>query len=246
MKDNFSKVSQQYSQFRPLYPNEIFDYLNSIVKNHDCAWDVATGNGQVARGLAPHFKKVFATDISEKQIEQAFHAENIQYRVESAEHTSFDDNIFDLITIGQAIHWFHFHEFYNEATRVAKNNSVIAVIGYHLVKADAEIDKVILKYYEGTLSGYWDPERKYIDDHYRTIPFPFKEISTPSFSMQFEWSVENLFGFLGSWSATQHFITRNRCNPIDEIRDDVLKVWPEGVMKNVSFPVFIRAGIIEK
>src|SRR5258706_7303168 len=115
MKDNFSKVSERYAQFRPTYPKEIFDYLTSLVTNHETVWDAATGNGQVARGLAPHFKTVMATDLSEKQIRHAFIADNIQYSVEPAEHTSFADDSFDLITIGQAIHWFHFDEFYKEA-----------------------------------------------------------------------------------------------------------------------------------
>jgi len=110
MKDNFSKVSQRYAQFRPQYPKEIFDYLSSIVTNHDVAWDAATGNGQVARGLSSNFKMVEATDISEKQIQHAFQADNIHYSVEPAEHTSFPNDKFDLITIGQAIHWFHFDE----------------------------------------------------------------------------------------------------------------------------------------
>ncbi|MFI5134567.1 MAG: class I SAM-dependent methyltransferase [Chitinophagales bacterium] len=246
MKDNFSQVSHHYAQFRPQYPKEIFDCLYSLTKNHEQVWDVATGNGQVARGLSPLFKKVFATDISEKQIQHAFKAENIEYKVESAEHTSFSDNGFDLITIGQAIHWFHFDEFYKEAKRTAKNNAVIAVIGYHLVKVNELIDNIVLHFYEGVLNGYWDPERKFVDEYYQTIPFPFKEIKTPSFEMKFEWASENLFGFLSSWSATQHFRNKNNRDPLDEIRIDVLKAWTEGEMKPVSFPVFIRAGVIEK
>ena len=246
MKDNFSKVSQKYAQFRPQYPKEIFDYLSSIVANHDIAWDAATGNGQVARGLSPYFKMVEATDLSEKQIQHAFQADNIHYTVEPAEHTSFPDDQFDLITIGQAIHWFHFDEFYKEAKRTAKKNASIAAIGYHLVKVDEKIDNIVLHFYEGTLKGYWDPERKLIDEYYQTIPFPFKEIRTPEFKLQVEWTNENLLGFLSSWSATQHFQNRNHRDPLDEIREDMVNAWPDGVLKTVSFPIFIRAGIIEK
>jgi len=246
MKDNFSKVSKQYAQFRPQYPQEIFDYLSSIAATHDAAWDVATGNGQVARGLSPYFKTIKATDISEKQIEHAFQADNIHYTVQPAEHTSFSDNQFDLITIGQAIHWFHFDEFYKEAKRTAKNNGVIVAIGYHLVKVNEKVDRIVMKFYEGILQGYWDAERKLIDEYYQTIPFPFKEIKTPEFKMEVEWTNENLLGFLSSWSATQHFQTRNHRNPVDEIKDDILNAWPDGETKTVSFPIFVRAGIIEK
>src|SRR6266516_3280873 len=59
LKDYFSKNSEQYAQFRPEYPNEIFKYISSLVKEPGIAWDVATGNGQVANGLSPYFKKIF-------------------------------------------------------------------------------------------------------------------------------------------------------------------------------------------
>ena len=127
-----------------------------------------------------------------------------------------------------------------------QHSAAIAAIGYHLVRVDEKIDTIVLNFYEGILKGYWDLERKLIDEYYRTIPFPFKEITTPEFKMQVEWNNENLLGFLSSWSATQHFQNRNHCDPIDEIRDDVMKAWPDGESKTVSFPIFIRAGIVEK
>src|SRR5439155_16823526 len=119
-------------QFRPSYPNEIFKYISSLVKEHAIAWDVATGNGQVAKGLSPYFKKVFASDISEKQIEHAHRTENIFYSIQSAEQTYFPDNYFDLITVGQAIHWLKFSEFYSEVKRTGKEKSLLAILGYDL------------------------------------------------------------------------------------------------------------------
>jgi len=50
MKDNFSKGSYQYSQFRPKYPVELFSFLESLVELKGAAWDCGTGNGQVAGG----------------------------------------------------------------------------------------------------------------------------------------------------------------------------------------------------
>ncbi|MEX0681015.1 MAG: hypothetical protein WD097_06500 [Balneolales bacterium] len=64
MKDNFSEQSNQYAEFRPLYPEELFDFLLSLVPDRYSAWDCGTGNGQVAGQLANYFDKVAATDIS--------------------------------------------------------------------------------------------------------------------------------------------------------------------------------------
>lgn len=84
MKDNFSKQAVDYSKFRPQYPEEMIRYLISFVDNKSIALDLATGNGQVAHKLSAHFKNVFATDISQKQLDNAIQAENIIYQKESA------------------------------------------------------------------------------------------------------------------------------------------------------------------
>ena len=63
--DNFSMQSQGYKKYRPVYPDSLYTEILKLVKDKDCCWDCGTGNGQVAVVLANHFKKVYATDISE-------------------------------------------------------------------------------------------------------------------------------------------------------------------------------------
>jgi len=70
-KDYFSKQAADYAKFRPRYPQEMFEYLGSIVPSRKLAWDCGTGNGQAAVGLAAVFDHVIATDASEKQIANA-------------------------------------------------------------------------------------------------------------------------------------------------------------------------------
>lgn len=124
MKDNFSQNSEDYKNFRPNYPKEVFDFIFEHLKNFENAWDVGTGNGQVAVNLSEKFEDVFATDISENQINSAEKKSNIHYSVQPAEKTGFPDNFFDLITVGQAIHWFDFEKFYTEANRVGRKTEL--------------------------------------------------------------------------------------------------------------------------
>ncbi|MBV9987935.1 MAG: class I SAM-dependent methyltransferase, partial [Chitinophagaceae bacterium] len=177
MKDNFSSQSQNYAQFRPHYPAELFSYLLGLVKERESAWDCGTGNGQVAGVLADHFGLVQATDISQQQLDQAISKPNIHYSVQSAEKTGFADAAFDLITVAQAIHWFRFHEFYSEVKRTLKPGGLLAVIGYGLLRTDAALQQLLDDFYRNTVGVYWDAERRYIDEAYTTIPFPFKEIA---------------------------------------------------------------------
>ena len=97
-KDRFSAHAQQYAQFRPDYPDELYTYIYSRTKNFDLAWDCATGNGQVALQLAHKFKQVYATDISQKQLNHATPNSHIQYTIARAEQTAFQNQQFDLIT----------------------------------------------------------------------------------------------------------------------------------------------------
>src|SRR5690349_15726659 len=106
-KDYFSGHSKIYAAFRPIYPKELYDFIFEHVTGRERAWDCATGNGQVAQYLSSQFKKVQASDISKQQVENAFQATNIKYTICRAEQTPFEDHSFDLITVGQALHWFN-------------------------------------------------------------------------------------------------------------------------------------------
>ena len=97
--DNFSFKSKEYSFSRPVYPNDLFEFLGEITPNKDLAWDCATGNGQAAIGLCKYFKKVIASDASKEQIDNKFERENILYKVFPAEASNLPDKSIDLVTM---------------------------------------------------------------------------------------------------------------------------------------------------
>jgi ubiquinone/menaquinone biosynthesis C-methylase UbiE len=241
MKDNFSKQASSYSKYRPHYPDEMIEYLISFVNNKSIALDIATGNGQIAHKLSAFFEKVYGTDISQKQLDNATQAFNIIYRLEPAEKTSFEDKTFDLITVAQAIHWFNFDQFYKEIYRILKPDGIFAVLGYGLFSTNPESDLILRNYYYNIIGPYWDKERKYLDENYTTIPFPFDEIKTESFENHFSWSFEELMGYLETWSSTQSYILKNESNPLDLIREELKESWQKND-KKVTFPLLFRIG----
>jgi ubiquinone/menaquinone biosynthesis C-methylase UbiE len=244
MKDNFSNQAAAYAQFRPQYPDELFHYILSFVKQKNTAWDCGTGNGQTARELCHYFTTVLATDISQKQIDNAFKAGPVFYSVQPAEKTNFADKSVDLVTVSQALHWFDFEKFYTEVKRVAKPTAVIAVWTYSLLQISKEINAVIEQYHFNTLGNYWDAERKYVDDHYNSIPFPFNEIKTPAFEIKLSWSLEQLEGYLYTWSALQKFIAANHFSPVDDVIAQLQPLWGTEEKREIVFPVHLRLGII--
>ncbi len=246
MKDNFSAQSERYAQFRPTYPLALFEFLNLKVEKKEAAWDCGTGTGQVACELAKTFDRVFASDISQQQIANAPQAENIFYSVQPAEETSFESELFDLVVVAQAIHWFDFDRFYSEVRRTAKEGALLCVIGYGRLEISENINRVISDFYNNAVGAYWDEERRYVDDNYETIPFPFEEIPKPNFSITCSWALEHLIGYLNTWSAVKHFIKKNGFNPVDELALEIEKYWGKEQTRQVRFPLFLRVGRVDK
>lgn len=244
MKDNFSAQSAQYAQFRPQYPPEMFEFLFAKTARFEAAWDCGTGNGQVAQVLAMHFKNVLATDISARQLEKATPRPNIRYAIEPAEKCSAPDGTFDLIAVAQAVHWFDFERFYAEVRRALRpDGGLLALLGYGLLHfGEATLDGPFNHFYAQTLGPFWDAERRHVDAHYRSLPFPFRELPVPDFSMAFSWSRAQFLGYLGTWSAVQHFVRANGHNPLDTFAPEIEAAWPAHDPKTVRFPVFMRLG----
>lgn len=245
MKDNFSNQAGDYAKYRPAYPQQLYDFIGKLVAQKEAAWDCGTGNGQSAAALAAGFNKVYATDISAQQISHATQVANVFYSVQAAESTNFPNDNFDLITVAQAIHWFDFATFYREVNRVAKPGGILAVWGYSLLQVSPEIDKLIHDYHFNTLADYWDPERKYLDEGYSNIPFPFAKIDTPAFKIKLAWTLEELRGYLGTWSALQKFIRANGFSPLDSLINDINPFWDREAME-VIFDIHLLVARIEK
>ena len=246
-KDLFSEQSKIYAQFRPTYPQELFDYILQFVNDRKSAWDCATGNGQAATMLADYFEKVEASDISEAQINNAIKKQNISYHVCSEEETPFTDNYFDLITVAQAYHWLNWKKFHDEAIRVGKQNSIIAIWMYNLlISDDDKINNLIKHFYRDITGPYWDNERKYVDDDYKTVDFNFEPLPPKIFEAGFTWNREQLKGYFLSWSAVRKYMNQHQQNPVDLIEKDIDAVWPLNEEKQIRFPIFLRLGRIKK
>ncbi len=242
-KDHFSKQAADYAKFRPRYPREMFEYLGSVARNRQLAWDCGTGNGQAAVGLASVFDRVIATDASEKQIANAQSHQIVEYRVAAAENSGIGSETIDLIMVAQALHWFDLDRFYAEARRVLKPDGVLAASAYNLLHIEPAIDVVVNRYYYEVVGPFWPPERRLIEQ-FADLPFPFQEIDTPKFEMIASWDLDHLVGYLRTWSSTQRFIAAKGEDPVKEISDELGSAWgtPEQ-MRNVSWPLTLRVGV---
>jgi SAM-dependent methyltransferase len=240
--DLFSGHAKDYAGFRPVYPEELIHYISHLVRYRGVVWDCACGNGQLSLPLAGHFNLVMATDISEQQIAHAPGHKGIMYTVQRAEQTDFPDEYFDMIVIGQAIHWFDHDAFYSEVNRVLAPDGVIVAVGYGLMTINEEVDAVLNHFYKNITGTYWPTERAHLDAGYTTIPWPFDTIETPSFEMTHHWGFDQMMGYLNTWSAVKLYEKETGVNPLTLVVEDFRKAWGSDNTRLVRFPLFVKAG----
>ena len=242
-KDHFSQHASDYARYRPDYPAALYEFLAEKVKQREVAWDCGTGSGQAALGLAAHFDRVIATDPSAEQIQNATRHERISYLAAPAEQTEIPSHSVDLVTAAQAAHWFDMERFSQEVRRVLKPDGMLAIWCYGLSRINSEIDKVVHHYYSNIVGPYWPPERRYIDEKYETLSFPFAELPAPEFYIKAEWDLNEFMGYLQTWSATQRFWQENDQNPLDIVHRLLVKAWGEPqARQTVHWPLYLRIG----
>ncbi|MDB4875228.1 MAG: Methyltransferase type 11 [Gemmatimonadetes bacterium] len=241
--DHFSTVSASYAAFRPRYPHALFEFVASIAPRHGRAWDCGAGTGQATVELAEFFDEVVGTDVSAQQIEQAPAHPKIRWLVTPAESTPLEPASVDLVTVAQALHWFDHARFNDEVRRVAAPGAAIAAWSYAAPIMEGDVGSLLASFMYGTLQSYWPPERRYVDEEYRTIPFPFVRLDTPSFALADRWTRAQLAGYTRTWSATTRYVAKHGSDPVAEFERELAAVWPEAEeARRIEWPLIMLAG----
>jgi SAM-dependent methyltransferase len=245
-KDHFSTHAADYARSRPTYPPELFAFVASLPRDRGLAWDVGTGNGQAAVGLAAHFDRVVATDPSQEQLQSAFHHPGVEYRRAPAEDSGLEARSIDAVTVAQAVHWFDIDRFYAEVRRVLKPGGAVAIWCYTLTRVSPDIDAVIDRYYYETVGPYWPRERRLVDDGYASLPFPFDEVPAPAFEIRLPWTLADMLAYLRTWSPTRLFMQANGSDPVGLVEPELAAAWgAHDAPRTVRWPIRMRAGLFE-
>jgi len=246
-KDHFSGHAASYAAYRPGYPLRLFEILAGLPQERHLAWDSGTGNGQAAVALAEHFDRVVATDPSAEQLAHALpHPRVVEYRAGRAEESGLADGSVDLATAAQAFHWYDFDRYFAEVRRVLAPGGVVAVWTYNLARVDPEVDRWTDRLARQIVGPWWPPERRWVDEEYQTIPFPFDEIEIAPLRHEESWDLDRLTRYLRTWSSFQRYQKETGRDPLDEIQEGLTKAWGEpNEERTITWPIFIRAGRVE-
>ena len=68
----------------------------------------------------------------------------------------------------------------------------------------------------------------------------------PDFTMKYNWTLEELTGYLGTWSAVRHYFRETGEDPVGLIRTELEKNWGSGEEVEIDFPLLVKVGRAEK
>ncbi|MFX1360829.1 MAG: class I SAM-dependent methyltransferase, partial [Promethearchaeota archaeon] len=155
-KKRFSSRVENYIKFRPNYPSEIIKFLKEkkiLIKDSIIA-DIGSGtgilseiflkNGNVVYGIEPNADM---RNAAEKLLENYSDFITVDG---SAESTNLKGKSIDIITVGQAFHWFDIKQTQKEFRRILKEGGYVILIWNNRKKSDSgfstEYEKFIIKY----------------------------------------------------------------------------------------------------
>jgi len=166
-KRRFSSRVDNYSKFRPSYPEVIISFLESVkvLYKDSIIGDIGSGtgilselflkNGNIVFGIEPNVDMRNAAEIYLKKY-QNFHSID-----GSAECTNMEEKSLNIITVGQAFHWFDRVKARKEFKRILKPEGFVVIIWNNRQRSGSKF----LEAYEELLLTYGTDYRKISDIH---------------------------------------------------------------------------------
>jgi len=155
-KKRFSSRVENYIKYRPSYPLEIIEFLKGkkILAEDSVIADIGSGTGILTRLFLDNGNQAYGIEpnkdmrkAAEKFLQKYTNFTSLDG---SAESTGLEENCIDLITAGQAFHWFDVKKSKREFKRILKPNGNVALIWNNRGKAGAgfnsSYENFILKY----------------------------------------------------------------------------------------------------
>ncbi|MCY7379338.1 MAG: hypothetical protein LH467_08400 [Gemmatimonadaceae bacterium] len=113
---------------------------------------------------------------------------------------------------------------------------------YGLVSIEPSVDRVLRAFYHDTLGDYWPAEPAMVDRGYADIALPYPEIVAPRFTMEAEWTLDHLGGFLSTWSAVGRYRAATHRDPRPGVMERLRKDWGDSSHRMANWPLIVRVA----
>jgi ubiquinone/menaquinone biosynthesis C-methylase UbiE len=132
--ERFSNRVENYLKYRPHYPEETIIFLKSELNftKENIIADIGSGTGFLSELSLKNGNVVYGVEPNKEMRESGENYlnkfENFKSINGSAEQTTLKDASVDLVTAGQAFHWFDPDECRKEFQRILRNNKAVALV----------------------------------------------------------------------------------------------------------------------
>jgi hypothetical protein len=155
-----------------------------------------------------------ATDASAEQIANAPPHPSASPTGERRYDSGVPDAGAQLVTVGQALHWFDLPAFLGEVRRILQPGGVLAAFAYGTTASRPRSTRSCDTITRSRSARYWPREHLLIHDGYRSLALPIDELVAPPLEMREDWVLEQYIGYLRTWSATQRMIAAEGEAPV--------------------------------
>jgi trans-aconitate methyltransferase len=240
----FRNQAKLYSKFRPKYPVKLVKdgIINNIGNN---AIDLACGTGILTEMIhdLKIFKRIYGLDQSSEQLKYTKDNDEIKYVQGDVFEIHQIDEKFDLITIGQGLHWFEFDEF---MTYVSNLSSNFVAFGYGIpIPIDREIELIFNDYYLNVLKSHdkenslWDCDRIALDTAHKNQNFKqyYKNVERIWHPIEESLTLEAYFNYLKTQSVYHKILELGYNDPLPDLENNIKqKMKGEDDIVKLSIP----------
>jgi ubiquinone/menaquinone biosynthesis C-methylase UbiE len=230
-KKRFSSRVKDYVKCRPRYPSEIINFLkdNNILKKSSVIADIGSGTGILSELFLKNGNKVYGIEPNPNMRKAAEmiigNYKNFISINGSAEKTGLKDKTIDLITAGQAFHWFDIEKTKREFKRILKSNGYVVLIWNNRKKSgdnlSSDYEKLVVNF--GTDYKEVRKNEKKVDEFYKYNKKIFYNYQDLDYD-----------GFKGRLLSTSYIPLEDNprfFNMLDELKKIFLKYQKKGIVR---------------
>jgi SAM-dependent methyltransferase len=138
-----------YERFRPRTPNALVDVLCRYARAEQptLVVDLGCGTGLSTRAWSSVARRVIGIEPNAAMLAAAAPVSGVEYRQAYAQETGLDDDIADIVTCSQSLHWMEPEPTFAEAARILRSGGIFAAYDYDWPPiVDPEVDEAFSAY----------------------------------------------------------------------------------------------------
>jgi len=242
---SFTGRAEEYAKYRPGYPEQIVTLLEHKIEfdqSKDIA-DVGCGTGRLSRVFLNNGNLVFGVEpneemrtMSEKLLNKFINFISVEG---TAEVTMLATSSVDVVTVGQAFHWFDLKKTKKEFKRVLRKDGYVVIV-WNERKNGSQVMKAVNKILLSLDQEHEEAEKNLVDKNLLNTFYGVEKVNTSTFP---NFQMLDLAGLKGRIRSISYVPSEGEENKrvMNEIKD-VFEKFNNGGMVKIEYDTKVFWG----